>query len=137
MASEPDDTTVDSRVPPDAEYWLALSRLKGIGRASFLRLLEIYHDPRTAWECSDREWSEAGAVRKSVETDGQRGEALAWAKEQVDTLAKSDWSMVVYGASDFPRQLANLQHPPAGGASDCIRSGVCRCGYRFRLRAWH
>lgn len=112
MAIEPDDTQHDSRIPPDAEYWLALSRLRGIGRASFLRLIEVYHDPRTAWESPDKVWQDAGVVRKSVETDALRGEALAWAKEQVDTLAKSDWAMVVYGSSAFPRQLTTLHHPP-------------------------
>jgi DNA processing protein len=100
------------RIPPDAEYWLALSRLPGVGRATFLKLIQAYRSPKAAWERTDTEWREAGVSRRSIATRAFRSEALAWAKHQVDTLAKSAWSLVVFGDSRFPSSLTTLRYAP-------------------------
>jgi len=100
------------RIPPDAEYWLALSRLPGVGRVTFLKLIQAYRSPKAAWERTDTEWREAGVSRGPIETHAFRSEALAWAKHQVDTLAKSAWSLVVFGDSRFPPSLTTLRYAP-------------------------
>jgi DNA processing protein len=102
----------EDRVPPDAEYWLALSRLPGIGRRSFLKLIEAYGTPRAAWERSDNEWREARLVRAGLETGTHRGKVLAWAGKQVELLSASSWSMSVFGGSGYPPALATLHSPP-------------------------
>lgn len=102
----------DGRVPAAAEYWLALSRLPGVGRATFLRILQAFKSPKDAWERSDTEWNEAEVSRVRLETHAERGKALAWAKGQVDQLSKSRWSMVIYGGSGYPASLASLRYPP-------------------------
>lgn len=106
------DSPSHSRIPVDAEYWLALGRLPGIGRATFLRLIETYQSPRIAWDHDDADWRAAAGLRQSVETRAARGEALAWAKTQIDKLAKSQWSLIVYGSDGYPHTLSSLKHPP-------------------------
>lgn len=100
------------RIPPEAEYWLALSRLPGVGRATFLRILEKFQAPKNAWGCSDTEWNQAEVSRARLETHAQRAEALTWAKDQVEKLSASHWSLIVYGASRYPASLATLRYPP-------------------------
>lgn len=107
-----DSAQADVRVPPDAEYWLALSRLPGVGRATFLKLIGAYRTPRAAWEQGDAEWQVAGLVRKSIDTQQFRAEALGWAKGQIDALAKSNWSLIVFGDGRFPSSLTTLHYPP-------------------------
>ncbi|GAB4314522.1 MAG: DNA-processing protein DprA [Candidatus Zixiibacteriota bacterium] len=108
----PTDSLSRDRIPADAEYWLALGRLPGIGRATFLRLIEAYQSPKAAWEHDDTEWREVAGLRQSVKTRTARGEALAWAKTQIDKLAKSPWSLMVYGSDAYPHDLSSLKHPP-------------------------
>lgn len=100
------------RVPIDAEYWLALSRLPGVGRATFLRILEKFKTPKMAWECSDTEWNHAEVSRVKLETHSERDAALNWARKQVEQLAASRWSLAVYGGAGFPVQLSTLRYPP-------------------------
>lgn len=112
------------RIPRDAEYWLALARLPGVGRATFFRLLQAYRTPRRAWEVSDAEWHGTGGLRRALQTTEHRKPALAWAAEQVQQLAKSSWSMCTYGDNLYPRALASLPDPPpflfvCGRVPDC------------------
>ena len=106
MTSTPTD-----RIPSDAEYWLALTRLPGIGRVTALRLVQAYHTPREALRASDNEWRAAKLIREGTSTSSHRSKALAWAKDQLDLLVKSPWSMRVYGAANYPTGLSVLTHP--------------------------
>lgn len=100
------------RIPDDAEYWLALSRLPGVGRATFLRILEAFHSPKEAWHQSDTEWNDAQVSRNKLDTHLQRAESLAWAQDQIGRLDKSNWSLVVYAGDGFPPSLSSLRYPP-------------------------
>lgn len=100
------------RIPEHAEYWLAIPRLPGIGRATFLRLLEAYQAPLAAWTAPDAEWRDARVIRPSVATDAHREAALRWAQEQINLLRESEWSLIVYGGMGYPPALAALQDPP-------------------------
>lgn len=102
----------EQRVPADAEYWLALSRLPGVGRATFLRIIETFHTPRGAWAHSDSEWNGAEVSRTKLDTHAQRREALEWSKKQIEQLQQSRWSLVVYGGENFPASLSTLRYPP-------------------------
>jgi len=99
-------------VPRDAEYWLALMRLPGIGGVRCLKLVGEYQTPRAAWERSDVEWKSDGLVGSSTSTNSTRAEALAWAKDQIDKLVKSDWMMTVIGDARYPSPIAQLDNPP-------------------------
>ena len=119
VASTPDSETdrqpvalAAERIPPEAEYWLALSRLPGVGRATFLRILEKFQTPKDAWGCSDTEWNQAEVSRAKLETHAQRAEALAWARDQVEKLSATRRSLIVYGAPKYPASLATLRYPP-------------------------
>jgi DNA processing protein len=102
----------DQRVPNEAEYWLALSRLPGVGRATFLRIIEAFQSPREAWSHSDSDWNQAEVSRTKLDTHSHRPDALEWSKKQVEQLGRSRWSMVVYGGTNFPATLSTLRYPP-------------------------
>jgi DNA processing protein len=100
------------RVPVEAEYWLALSRLKGIGRVALWKLIQQYQTARQAWQHRDADWREAGIVGRTFSSDTKRAEALGWGKDQVDQLVHSSWSLIVLGDDRFPTALTHLHHPP-------------------------
>jgi DNA processing protein len=101
-----------ARVPPEAEYWLALSRLPGVGRLTYLKLLKTYESPRAALALSDEDWRRDGTVHKSFDSSAHREQALNWAHDQVESLKKSEWSLIVLGDPRFPQPLMTLHHPP-------------------------
>lgn len=89
-----------------------MSRLPGIGKRSYLKLIGAYGAPRVAWEHSDRDWIEAGLVRSGIETGMHRQKALAWAQRQVQLLEASVWSLIVFEGPDYPTALRALHTPP-------------------------
>ena len=99
-------------IPSDVEYWLALSRLPGVGRATFLRLLEKFQTPKSAWEHSDGEWNTAEVSRVKLSTHDFRKPAFDWAVEQVARLRDSIWRIILFGTPEFPTSLCNLRYPP-------------------------
>ncbi len=101
-----------AQIPGDAEYWLALARLPGVGRKTFLNLIQAYKCPKAAWDHSDRDWQQAKLLRGGISTVSHRGEALAWAVRQIERLTASDWRLLVYGGMGYPRALATLAYPP-------------------------
>ncbi|HEX9751251.1 MAG TPA: DNA-processing protein DprA [candidate division Zixibacteria bacterium] len=100
------------RIPAEAEYWLALSRLPGMGRISFLKLIGVYHSARAAWDEIDSSWIASGAVRSTFDSSGSRSTALAWGKDQIDKLAKSNWTMTALGDPRYPASISSITHPP-------------------------
>lgn len=111
-ASQSADTVIPDRIPHNAEYWLAINRLRGVGHVTSLKLLREYQSPQTAWQHSDADWCAAGAVRTSFSSMHDRSEALDWAKEQVDQLEKSSWMMAVIGDAIYPQSVAMMDVPP-------------------------
>jgi DNA processing protein len=99
-------------VPQDVEYWLALSRLPRVGRATFLRLVETFQTPRAAWERSDTEWNNAEVSRVRLTTHDFRKPAFEWAQEQVVRLRNSVWRIILFGSPGFPASLSSLRYPP-------------------------
>ena len=99
-------------VPSDVEYWLALSRLPGVGRATFLKLLERFQTPKAAWDHSDTEWNNSEVSRVKLTTHEIRKPALDWAEKQVAQLRESAWRIILFGTTQFPQALCNLRYPP-------------------------
>ncbi|HUU46202.1 MAG TPA: DNA-processing protein DprA [Acidobacteriota bacterium] len=112
MTSHPPDTSSLGRVPADAQHWLALSRLPGIGRVAFLKIVQAYGSPKAAWDHSDSDWKNEGVVRTGFDSSGTRDSALAWAEEQIAALTRSEWSLVPIGDPRYPQPLTVLTHPP-------------------------
>ncbi|HSH00128.1 MAG TPA: DNA-processing protein DprA, partial [candidate division Zixibacteria bacterium] len=86
--------------------------LPGIGRASFLKLVTAYGSPREAWTQTDGAWIAGGYVRTGFHSVGRRDPAVAWARQQIDALDKSDWSLILLGTEQYPAALTQLHHPP-------------------------
>jgi DNA processing protein len=93
-------------------YWLALSRVPGIGAAYFNRLLEHYECPRTIWEASNEELLHTPGIDKTAcenlllfrdKTDIDKG----WA-----AFLESDIKIATKGDNCYPQLLKTIYNPP-------------------------
>jgi len=62
------DSATDALSPDSQDYWIALSRVPGIGPASFRALLDYFHDDvEVAWKAGRVELARAGIGRRAIE----------------------------------------------------------------------
>lgn len=96
-------------------YWLALSRVEGMGPRRFHRLLERFGSPRRVWECDEEELRRAGDIPLSLghnilrarEGKGER-EALA----EIERLAGEGVRILTLADPEYPVNLRSIHDPP-------------------------
>jgi DNA processing protein len=104
-------TPVDlGHVPEGLEYWLALHRVKGLGPATFHKLIEQFRDPRTVLETKPAYGATVGiseAVLRHLRTPDWEGveRDLAW-------VARTGNHIITLHDADYPALLREIHDPP-------------------------
>jgi len=104
----------ESRRPPaERDYWLALTRVVGIGPARFQRLIQQFGSAERAWRAEP-----AGLARAGL--DGRSAEALLALRGRVNpqdeegTLAEYGVRAFTLEDDEYPAELRTLSRPSAG-----------------------
>jgi DNA processing protein len=97
---------------PGAEYWIALSRIDGIGPSKTLRLFERFDSLEQAWQATPLELQGAGLVLKSAQ-------AVARARQTMDVAAElpkldaAGVQAITWEDNRYPKLLRHIANPPA------------------------
>ena len=96
---------------PDLPYWLAVSRVKGIGPARFKLLLDAFGTAEVAWDASPAEWQRAGVdARAAAAFEQQRRRIVPEA--EIERLVKLRVGVVRVSDPQYPRLLREIPLPP-------------------------
>ncbi len=96
---------------PDLPYWLAISRVKGIGPARFKLLLDAFGSAEAAWTASPAEWQRGGLdARTAAAFEQQRRRIVPEA--EVERLVKLRVGVVRISDPRYPRLLREIPLPP-------------------------
>ena len=100
---------------PDAEDWLTLTALPGLGCTLIKRLVEQAGGPGELLRRGNRAVTVPGAGPRlaSVLADGGRvAAARMQARRELERLGQADVSLLSLGSPDYPELLRNLPDPP-------------------------
>lgn len=94
------------------KYWLALSKVPGIGNANYHRLLQFFDNPQSVWKAPADFFCHTPGFDKSV------WDSLLSCRAKVDI--EGDWQkfldsgmqMITLDHPDYPKQLTNIYNPP-------------------------
>lgn len=93
-------------------WWLALSKVGGVGPTIFLRLLQKFGSPREVFQASYQSLTQLDrvgpALAKAIVEFSKQEEVL----KELERLDRLKISMVLYNTPDYPPQLANIPDPP-------------------------
>src|SRR5579884_1264061 len=96
---------------PDLPYWLAVSRVKGIGPARFKLLLDAFGSAEAAWAATPAAWQAAGLdARTSAAFEQQRRRIVPEA--ELERLVKLRVGVVRICDDAYPRLLREIPLPP-------------------------
>jgi DNA processing protein len=98
-------------MPDQTPYWIALSRVPGIGPVRMRRLLDYFGDPSTAWDAMLGDLMSAGLEPKVAEalvstrrtTDPDR---------ELDKLNASGAHVLTWDSPDYPERLREVDGSP-------------------------
>lgn len=100
---------------PDMEerfWWLALSKVGGVGPMIFLRLLQKFGSPREVFQASYQSLTQLDrvgpALAQAIVEFSKQEEVL----RELERLDRLKIRMVLYNTPDYPPQLANIPDPP-------------------------
>lgn len=96
----------------DRFWWLALSKVPGVGPLIFLRLLQKFGSPKEVFQASFQSLTQVdrvgpGLARAIVEFSNHE-EVL----RELERLDRLKIRMVLYNTSEYPALLANIADPP-------------------------
>ncbi len=105
------DSLMQNTTDP-AFYWVGLSSIPGVGRATFRKLVKQFGSPEQALNASRKDLlAVAGVSRKVVEAM----DSFAWreqAERELDKASDAGVSLITADSSEYPGCLKNIPDPP-------------------------
>ena len=98
-------------MPDQTPYWIALSRVPGIGPARMRRLLDYFGDPSTAWDSMLGDLMSAGLEPKVAEALVSTRRTIDPDRE-LDKLNASDAHVLTWDSPDYPERLREVDGSP-------------------------
>ncbi|MBM2811844.1 MAG: putative processing protein [Chloroflexi bacterium] len=95
----------------DLGYWIALTRVTGIGPRRFQLLVDAFGAGRAVWEASERQLADAGLDRRTVDALAKTRRVVAPERE-VENLRRVGARAIIRSDSDYPTLLAEIYDPP-------------------------
>jgi DNA processing protein len=94
-----------------AQYWLALTRVDGLGTRSVHKLVEHFGAPESVYSAPAADLEGAG-LAPAVARRIMAGAGLAEAERELGQAEKLGCTVVPYGAAFYPEQLKQITDPP-------------------------
>ena len=100
-------------MPDDVAYWIALSRLPGIGPVVFRRLCDRFGDPENVFHAPAAEVGEAAGLRsETVDALRHPVRHLEAAREMAAAVVRGGFAVLTFRDADYPAPLHDLHNPP-------------------------
>ncbi len=96
---------------PDLPYWLALSRVKGIGPARFRLLLDAFGTAEAVWAADTGAWQRAGLDARTAASFEQQRRGIV-PEAEYERLVRLRVSALRVSDSGYPRLLREIPLPP-------------------------
>lgn len=124
--------------PEDTPYWLALSRVQGLGSGRIQHLLSRFGSLRRAWHSDDTELLFAGLPR-SVAEELLRSRRRIDPQAQADLLDRRGVTALPLTHPEYPERLRHISSPPPvlyvrGALLECDSLAVAVVGTRRPTR---
>ncbi len=93
-------------------YWIAFSRVLGIGPARFKLLLDYFHDDvAAAWHADSKELAQAGLDQKVVHSFLQQRSTIV-PRQELEKLERLRVRVITLKDKAYPSYLKEITHPP-------------------------
>src|SRR5215471_5991146 len=93
-------------------YWIAFSRVLGIGPARFKLLLDFFHDDvAAAWHADSKELAQAGLDQRTIHSFIKQ-RATITPQQELEKLERLRVRVITLKDKTYPGLLKEIDHPP-------------------------
>ncbi len=97
----------------ELKYWLAFSKLEGVGSASLLDIFNHFKSMKEAWIASALDWQEVKQLRHSTISNFKNNQKNVDVDKIEEEFLKKDIKVVTIEDSAYPETLRTIDNPPA------------------------
>ena len=116
-------------------YWIAFSRVQGIGPVRFKQLLDFFHtDVAAAWRADSKELAQAGLDQKTIHSFLRQRSTII-PQQELEKLERLHVQVITWKDEAYPMQLKEIDHPPpvlyvAGSLTEADKFAIAIVGTR-------
>ena len=93
-------------------YWIAFSRVQGIGPVRFKQLLDFFHtDVAAAWRADSKELAQAGLDQKTIHSFLKQRSTII-PQQELEKLERLHVRVITWKDEAYPMSLKEIDHPP-------------------------
>jgi DNA processing protein len=93
-------------------YWIAFSRVQGIGPVRFKQLLDFFHDDvAAAWHANSKELAQTGLDQKTIHSFLRQRSTIT-PKQELEKLERLRVQVITWKDEAYPMSLKEIDHPP-------------------------
>ncbi|MBI5048075.1 MAG: DNA-protecting protein DprA [Deltaproteobacteria bacterium] len=96
----------------EIKYWLALGRIKGIGKLAYKTLIDEFREPRLVFESSVKRLEQTQGVGKKLSQAIKGFNEWKWVENEINLIKKHDVKFLTLRHADFPKSLLSIPDPP-------------------------
>lgn len=128
------DLAEKTKMSESVPFWLALTRIEGLGIRGCHKLIGHFGSPQAAYMASLTELESCGVPARVAQAIFAQA-ALSDAEKEIEKIAKSDCQVIVYDSDDYPPILKQLPDAPLllyvrGDAKLLSNYGIAMVGTR-------
>jgi len=92
-------------------YWIAFTRVNGVGPVRFRRLLDYFGSMREAWQAGAEALAQAGLEARTVEAV-RAAQASVIPEREVERLERAGVKAITWQDTSYPERLRQIYSPP-------------------------
>ena len=93
-------------------YWIAFSRVLGIGPVRFKHLLDFFHDDvAAAWHADSKGLAQAGLDQKTIHSFLRQRSTIT-PQQELEKLERLHVQVITWKDKAYPKLLKEIDHPP-------------------------
>lgn len=96
----------------EIKHWLALGKIKGIGRLTYKKLIDEFNDPRAVFEAPLKRLEEIPGIGKKTALSIKSFKEWDWVKNEIDLIEKHGVQFLTQRHTSFPKALLSIPDPP-------------------------
>ncbi|MFH0812950.1 MAG: DNA-processing protein DprA [Pseudomonadota bacterium] len=93
-------------------FWLALSRIPGVGNVIFKRLIDTFHTPENVFRTTPEELKQIEGIRSKTIEEITNFKKDDWVERELDQITKLGVKLLTLTDEQYPRMLKSIYDPP-------------------------
>ncbi len=94
------------------KYWLALGRVKGIGKLTYKALIDEFHGPEIVFESPLKRLEQVPGIGKKLALGIKGFKEWDWVEKEIGLIKSSDVQFLTLKDEDYPKPLLSIPDPP-------------------------